>query len=304
MNPNGQNGNNQNQGSMPNGYQNPNGMPPQNFGPTFSAPQNNPYQQIIQQTQAQLYNYGPQQVAQPMQPMQPAQPMQPTPMMPQPQQAQIPTKKKSHALEIALIIFIFLIGIGAIVGAAYCQSQYSALNEQVSSKTSIAVREAKEAQKEIDDKAYEIRNSSNLKEFTGPTDFGAITFKYPKTWNIYLKNNDDTNPGYEAYFSPEYVPPTNENSIFALKFKIVNQDYNTYIKKYDQKKLSSTSAFSINNLSGTKITGKLDEKQDQPDGTEIAIQVNNYTAIIRTDDYNKYAEEFDAIIADLGSANF
>jgi hypothetical protein len=224
--------------------------------------------------------------------------------MPAPQPAQAPVQKKSHALEIVLIVFIFLIGAGAIGGAAYCQSQYSALDSKVSSETSIKVREAKEAQKEIDDKAYEIRNASELKEFTGPSDFGAITFKYPKNWNIYLKNNDDSNPGYEAYFSPNYVPPTTGESVFALSFKIESQDYNTYMKKFEQKKLSSTSAFSINGLSGSKIMGKLDEKQDQPNGAEVVLQINNYVAVIRTYDYDLYGTEFDAILADLASANY
>lgn len=328
MNPNGafpnQNGN-QNLNNNPQAYpQNPGQTMPE--APVFEAPQNTIYttnrypqneqlqgpdprmQAFFNQAevnskaqQEQMYS-----AAQPQMQPQAQMPMpQPMPTMPAPQQPQIQVKKKSHALEIVLIIFIFLIGAGAIGAAAYCQSQYSALQEDVNSKTSVAINKAKQAQKAIDDKAYEVRNASNLKEFTGPSDFGAITFKYPKTWNIYLKNNDDTNPSYEAYFSPTYVPSTiMGNSVFALSFKIEGQDYNSYMKKYENKKLSSASAFSINGLSGSKIMGKLDEKAEQPNGAEVVLQINNYVAVIRTYDYDLYGAEFDAILADLASANY
>lgn len=302
MNPNSANGNfNPSMGNpagnqpMPNNYpqnQNPQ-QPMQNQPPVFAAPQTNNYQQA------------------PMMPQQ--MPMQPNPQMPQPQPMQMaapaptpttaPTPKKSHALEIVLIIFIFLIGGAAIAGAAYCQSQYSQLSESVNSKRSIEISNKKEETKLADDKAYEKRSANPYREFTGPSDFGSITFEYPKEWSVYLNNDDDSNPTYEAYFGPDYIPPVGQGSIFALSFKLVGQNYDAYIKQFEGKKLSSSSAFSVNGLTGIKVTGKLDEKEDQPDGAEVIIKINNYTAIIRTDDYEEYGNEFDRVIEDLRSGN-
>lgn len=318
MNPNGQNGYNTNRNQRntqqpgeplvntygevnrkesynPNNFFNPTDL---NTAPNF-APQPQTYQQILNQQQQQYaQRFG-------MTQQQFQQQIQPTPMMPAPQPTVAPVQKKGHALEIALIVFIFLIGAGAIAGAAYCQSQFSTLNANVMTDRSKRVDDAKAAQKILDDQAYENRNASNTKEFTGPSDFGAITFKYPKSWKVYLENNDDSNPTYTAYFSPEYVPPTSGSYSFALSFKIVNQEYNKYLQTLDQRKLISTQPWNNpnNTLTGSKITGKLDEKTEQPNGSEIVIRVNNYTAIVRTDDYDKYGEDYDEIIATLDSAN-
>ena len=298
MNPNSANGNfNPSMGNpagnppTPNGYpqnQNPQQQIP-NQPPVFAAPQANCQQTPMMQQQI---------------------PMQPNPQMPQPQPMQMrpPTPavsapKKSHVLEIVLIIFIFLLGGAAIGGAAYCQSRYTELSEKVNSARSVQISKIKEETKIIDDKAYEKRAANQYREFTGPSDFGSITFKYPKEWSIYLHNNSDSNPTYEAYFGQDYVPPVGQGSNFALSFKLVNQSYDAYVKQFEGKKLSSTSAFSAHGLSGIKVTGKLDENANQPDGAEVIIRVNSYTAIIRTDDYQEYGNEFDAVIEDLRSGN-
>jgi len=271
-----------------------------NTAPSFSAPQN-PYTQQAQMS-PNMTNFGQGQITNTSLPQMP--PLTAQGQVAQAQSKQPAPKKKNAVLEIVLIVFIFILAAAAVGGSAYCWNEYSKLSADVNSRTSIQVSEAKENQKKIDDQAYENRNASTTREFTGPSDFGAITFKYPKEWNVYLKNNDDSNPKYEAYFSPNYVAPVDNNHIQPLSFRIVEQSYTNYIKKYENKKLTTTSAYSINGLTGSKVTGKLNERQDEPNGAEVVIQVNNYAAIIRTDDYDTYGAEFDAIIAELSSAKY
>ena len=262
--------------------------------PIFETPQPIP----ANQAQQTIPNYPQNNPYQPQ-----AQPMT-MPQMPSAQQIVANQKpKKSHVLEILLIIFIFIIGAGAIGGAAYCQSQFSALNANVMTDRSNRANEAMQAQKIIDDKAYENRNASDTREFTGPSDFGALTFKYPKTWKVYLENNDDSNPTYTAYFAPDYVPPNNGSYNYALIFKLQNIDYDKYLQSLSQKKLISIAPIYLNGLTGSKATGKLDDKEEQANGSEAIIKVNDYTAILRTDDYDKYGEEFDTILQTLTSAH-
>lgn len=262
--------------------------------PIFETPQPIP----ANQAQQTIPNYPQNNPYQPQ-----AQPMT-MPQMPSAQQIVANQKpKKSHVLEVLLIIFIFIIGAGAIGGAAYCQSQFSALNANVLTDRSNRANEAMQAQKIIDDKAYENRNASDTREFTGPSDFGALTFKYPKTWKVYLENNDDSNPTYTAYFAPDYVPPNNGSYNYALIFKLQNIDYDKYLQNLSQKKLISIAPIYLNGLTGSKATGKLDDKEEQANGSEAIIKVNDYTAILRTDDYDKYGEEFDTILQTLTSAH-
>lgn len=285
------------------GNNNPFNSPEQAGAPNFNNNQERPIFETPQpipanQAQQTIPNYPQNNPYQPQ-----AQPMT-MPQMPSAQQIVANQKpKKSHVLEILLIIFIFIIGAGAIGGAAYCQSQFSALNANVMTDRSNRANEAMQAQKIIDDKAYENRNASDTREFTGPSDFGALTFKYPKTWKVYLENNDDSNPTYTAYFSPDYVPPNNGSYNYALIFKLQNIDYDKYLQSLSQKKLISIAPIYLNGLTGSKATGKLDDKEEQANGSEAIIKVNDYTAILRTDDYDKYGEEFDTILQTLTSAH-
>lgn len=285
------------------GNNNPFNSPEQAGAPNFNNNQERPIFETPQpipanQAQQTIPNYPQNNPYQPQ-----AQPMT-MPQMPSAQQIVANQKpKKSHVLEILLIIFIFIIGAGAIGGAAYCQSQFSALNANVMTDRSNRANEAMQAQKIIDDKAYENRNASDTREFTGPSDFGALTFKYPKTWKVYLENNDDSNPTYTAYFAPDYVPPNNGSYNYALIFKLQNIDYDKYLQSLSQKKLISIAPIYLNGLTGSKATGKLDDKEEQANGSEAIIKVNDYTAILRTDDYDKYGEEFDTILQTLTSAH-
>ncbi len=278
MNPNGQNWNQNiaNNGQMP---------------PVFQAPQNNaPYAQQSYQQPAPM--------AQPIQTPAPAM-VAPQPMLaPTP----APAKKKSHIGEIVLIIFIFLIAGGAVAGAIYCYTQYDELNREVLADRSIKVDNAKAEQKTQDEQNYEIRSKKTMREFTGPSNFGALTFEYPKDWNVYIANDSSTEPSFTAYFGPDYVKPLNSDNQ-GLVFKINSSNYDSQIKQYENNLISSQ-AHSQNGLTGSIFTGKLDKKADSKTGKAVVLQINNYSATIMTPDYDTYGVQFDMIISTLRSANY
>lgn len=213
-----------------------------------------------------------------------------------------PQKKKSHIGEIILIIFIFLIAGGAVAGAIYCYTQYDTLNRQVLADQGVKVDQAKKEQKALDEQNYERRIAKKTREFTGPSNFGALTFEYPKEWNVYIDNDSSTEPTFAAYFSPDYAKPINSANQ-GLEFRINSQNYDTVIKNYTHNLISSQT-YSVNGLTGTIFKGKLDKKEDSKDGVAVVIKINNYSATILTRDYETYGEEFDKIINTLKSANF
>lgn len=306
MNPNGQNGN-----------QNTNPNPNNPGAPIFQAPQNNAYANPYQQPMPNQ-NYGPDTRMQsfinqaeyrsqgPMQPqMQAPVPPQtiPAPQSIQaPAQTTAPAKKTSHIGEIILIIFIFIIAGAAVGGAIYCYTQYDELNREVLADRSIKVDNAKAEQKTQDEQNYEIRTKKTTREFTGPSNFGALTFEYPKDWNVYIANDSSTEPSFTAYFGPDYVKPLNSDNQ-GLVFKINSSNYDSQIKQYENNLISSQ-AHSQNGLTGSIFTGKLDKKADSKTGKAVVLQINNYSATIMTPDYDTYGVQFDMIISTLRSANY
>ena len=267
---------------------------PQQTPPNFM--QSNPYQQPQQMPQPQVNP-----AMQTMQAM-------PTPMMAAPQimlaptPAPAPVQKKSHIGEIILIVFIFIIAGAAVGGAIYCYTQYDELNREVLADRSIKVDNAKAEQKTQDEQNYEIRSKKTMREFTGPSNFGALTFEYPKDWNVYIANDSSTEPSFTAYFGPDYVKPLNSDNQ-GLVFKINSSNYDSQIKQYENNLISSQ-AHSQNGLTGSIFTGKLDKKADSKTGKAVVLQINNYSATIMTPDYDTYGVQFDMIISTLRSANY
>ena len=103
---------------------------------------------------------------------------------------------------------------------------YMDQKNNVDSKIGTAVTEA---EKNLGDKleADSIeREKEPLKSFTGPSDYGSLGFKYPKTWNTYVSNDGSRGNGYEAFFSPGSVPSIDSSSSrYALHVTTVNEDY-------------------------------------------------------------------------------
>lgn len=313
MNPNGQgmqNGFPQGGGMMPNNgnpypNQNPNNfgsqnpsqdLPPLQQAPQFNAPQYNNNQPMDNQGYQDMRNQQAQQMLN--QVIQNSN----TPNQEFKYQEPVKQKKKKGIGEIILIIFIFLIAIGAIVGAVYCYTQYDALNREVSADRDIKVNDAKKEQAEIDNQNYEKKSAKTTREFTGPSNFGALTFEYPKEWNVYIDNDSSTEPSFAAYFSPDYAKPINSANQ-GLEFKINSASYENQIKQYTHNLISSQ-AYSQNGLTGTIFSGKLDKKEESKNGVAVVIKINNYSATIMTRDYETYGEEFDKIISTLRSANY
>ena len=221
----------------------------------------------------------------------------------QSQSIAIPQPKQSHGLEIFIIVIIYIISIAAIGGAIYFFMQYDGKNKQDTSARNALVLDAKEEQKALDDQNYAKRKALTSKEFTGPTQYGALTFKYPKEWNVYIANDSETSAEYEAYFHPDPIPPIkSNNSKYAFSFKILNQSYEQAAQKYNNDKISST-PFSSGPITGIMVQGKLKNNENAPDGRAIIIKVNDKSAILSTDDYATYGNYFDSIIASLRNSN-
>lgn len=272
-------------------------LPPLQQAPQFNAPQynNNPpitnqsYQDMRNQQAQQMLNQVIQNSNTPNQEFKYQEPIK-------------QKKKKSHIGEIILIIFIFLIAGGAVAGTIYCYTQYDELNRIVMADRAVRVEEAKTEQAKIDNQNYEKKSAKTTREFTGPSNFGALTFEYPKEWNVYIDNDSSTEPSFAAYFSPDYAKPLNSSNQ-GLEFKINSQSYDNQIKQFTHKLISSQ-AYSQNGLTGTIFSGKLDKKEDSKNGVAVVIKINNYSATIMTRDYETYGPEFDKIISTLRSANY
>lgn len=177
---------------------------------------------------------------------------------------------------------------------------YNDASNNLKSTVAAAVEKAKKEQTDIDQKKFDEDEKQPLKEFVGPNDYGRVSFKYPKTWSVYI-DKDGLNGGqYAAYFSPEAVPSVQgTGSKFALRLSILDQKYDNVIQQYaglvKAGKLRSET-ISANGFNGQKFEGNISSTIE---GTLVVFKIRDKTLVLQTDTPSFRPDFNDKVLKDL-----
>ena len=155
------------------------------------------------------------------------------------------------------------------------------------------------AEKKLGDKLeadFIQRDKQPLKSFAGPSDYGTLGFKYPKTWSVYVSNDGNRGTGYEAFFNPGAVPSVNnKDSRYALRVAIVNEKYEDVIDDYAnlvEKGELKTSPSKAGDQTGSRLDGNFSKDLR---GAAVVYKIRDKTAIIQTD-ADTFKPDFEALI--------
>jgi hypothetical protein len=209
--------------------------------------------------------------------------------------------KKGSIIETIILVFVCLIAAGAIVVAVMFYMQLNELQTDFDIKVNDATSAAKKEQSDLDEKKFTEREKTPTKQFTGPSDYGSISFYYPKTWSVYVQSDGHNNSNFEAFFAPEQVNSTKDSaSRYALRFSILNKQSQDVMKSYETKVKKGELKASVFNADESRITGTLYEGTITKDmrGIVLVIKVNNMTAVLQTD-AEVFRQDFEALIATL-----
>lgn len=210
------------------------------------------------------------------------------------------TSSNSERGAIGASVFV-IIGLSVFVVAFAGLSIWAFINymdqkENVDSKVATAVADAEKALGDELEAKFIEREKEPLKSFAGPSDYGTLSFKYPKTWNVYISNDGSEDTGYEAYFSPGAVPPLKSpGSRYALHVAILNESYEDVLGEYEslvEEGELKTSATKAGDQNGTRLDGKF---SDDIRGAAVVYKIRDKTAIIQTD-ADTFKPDFDALI--------
>jgi hypothetical protein len=210
-------------------------------------------------------------------------------------------EKKNTLVETLILVGVCLIAATAIVFAVVFFMQYNELKTNYESEKSLAITDAVKVQQDKDEAAYEERAKLPYYSFTGPSDYGSISFEYPKTWSVYVDKDGTNNSDYVAYFQPKQVDPVSgKSSRYALRFQILNRQITTVQSSYEAKikngKLTSRAFSSDDNaLSGTWYEGEI---ADGIRGIVILLKVNDKTLVVQTD-AEAYRSDFETLVKKL-----
>ena len=178
-------------------------------------------------------------------------------------------------------LILFLIA-GSLAIWAYMQ--YSREKSNVDSKVAIEVAKGKSEQAESDQKKFSEEAKNPRIEFVGPSEYGRVSFMYPRTWSVYIENDGSNRGDYKAYLNPVAVPSaSNKASRFALRLEIINKNLDTVLNDYQSRlkkgELTSSST-EFNGISATRIDGTFEKELR---GSVVLMKVRDKTIRFSTD---------------------
>lgn len=187
-----------------------------------------------------------------------------------------PQKSASGLIKTIVIVILALVSVTFIGLFIWMFLQYNEVQEDVDYKISLAVAEAKDEQGEQDRIRYENDIKYPLQTFSGPADYGQLTFEYPKTWNVYVESDAANGGDFLAYFNPGQVNTVSKDTINALRVSILDDSYEDVVSKYQRAVDAKDS-----NLAVQAVTIGNEEKG-------IQVTANRYTGTIPNTDLSGY----------------
>ncbi len=188
---------------------------------------------------------------------------------------------------------VLVLGLGSF--AIWSFVSYTDAKDNVDSRVSVAVAEAKKEEADEQEVKFAEREKQPLKQFKGPADYCSLSFQYPKTWSAFVER-DVTNGGdYQAYLHPDVIPPVASDQQYALRVLIEQKDYdevtNSYeglVKKGDLKQSSTSSEGN----QGMRLTGNFSKNIR---GDAVIYKCRDKTITIRTD-ANTFNSDYEKLI--------
>ena len=225
------------------------------------------------------------------------------PIVAQPGVAAIPVQqeKKSSVVEIVILVIVCLIAAGAIVVAVIFFMKWNELKVNHDADIESAKAAVIAEQEEITNKKIAEAAKEPNREWTGPADYGSISFQYPKTWSVYVNKDGSKGSDYEVYFNPISMTAVgSSDSRYALRFTIKDRQYADVTKPYlskvkSNKMTSQTFSADSESISGMRFEGELASNMR---GTVVIFKVNDKTVILQTDS-DANIEDFEKLLLTL-----
>ena len=212
-----------------------------------------------------------------------------------PVQAPVPApmlmkKDISGLIKTIVIIGLSLVAITFVGLFIWMAGEYNSAKTDVDGQIAVAVAEAKDEQAGKLENEFLEREKYPYKTFSGPADYGQLSFEYPKTWSVYVAESASTGGDFNAYFNPVQVEAVGKETVNALRVTIrdksfdeVSQEYQKAMDKRDSNlTMVSTTIGKNNNITANRYTGTIPDTKDL-NGYIVTFKIRDKTAVLQTD---------------------
>lgn len=178
------------------------------------------------------------------------------------------------------VILLSLFFIGSAVFAYWAFNSRQDYKNNVDEKIAAAQLVTKKETQNADAKTYAEQAKSPLTSYNGPSAYGTVVAKYPKTWSAYVVTSTG-DPALDAYFNPGYVPNTSDQTnTYALRVQVTTSTYDSVVQQFASQVKSGTvtlGAYSLPKVPG--VVGSIVKGQltTSKQGTMVILPLRNMT---------------------------
>lgn len=232
--------------------------------------------------------------------------VQPVSQPAQPTQVVAPTVEKndnSGLIKTIIIVIVSLVAVTFIGLFVWIMLQYNEVSSDVEGQIATAVAAAKAEQALRDEEEFAEREKDPYRTFSGPADYGQLTFEYPKTWSVYIASDASKGGDFTAYFNPIEVNTVSNTTINALRLSILDKDFESvvagYQKEMDKKGSNlSMTTITVGGTTANRYSGTI--PGTDLNGYIVVFKIRDKSAVLRTDSL-LFEADFDRL---LGTISF
>lgn len=221
--------------------------------------------------------------------------------MVQVQTVQVQPEKKKDVIGLIKTIAIIVASLVAVTFIGlfiWMKLQLDEVQTDVQGQIDNAVAKAKDEQFDKDQADFLEREKYPYKIFSGPADYGELSFEYPKTWSVYVAAAATKGGDFKAYFNPGQVDAVGEDTINALRVTIRNVSFDDVAAEYQQAMTRKDSNLSVESVTVNGFTANLYTgtiPNTQLSGYILVFKIRDKTAIVQTDSV-LFKDDFDKLV--------
>lgn len=201
-----------------------------------------------------------------------------------------------------LLIPLILVTILALGASGFGLWAFSDRQVYKNDTDKIVATQVEIAKKEVattKDNEFAEREKQPLKTYQGPSSFGSLIIKYPKTWSGFVNDDGKSGSPIDGYFHPTTVPGFASGTAYALRAQVLEKSFSDVVRSYDSKVKNGkmrSSAYSNKNIPGivgVRVEGEVSSKQQ---AIIILMPLRDKTVLLMTQSDQFYKDFEDNIL--------
>lgn len=210
----------------------------------------------------------------------------------QPAPAKLPRKKMNRNLvETIILVIVSLLAVTFIGLFIWKYLEWDNVKTDVDGQIDAAVAMAIAENTTKLENEFTEREKYPYKTFTGPTDYGSLSFEYPKTWNLYIDCDTSNGGDFEAYLNPGEVQPVSASTINALRVVIRDSAFDNVVRTYNSAVQSGRLSVVTRPIGNTVANVYAGELSNNIRGIVTIFKLRDKTVLLQTD-AELFADEY------------